>query len=101
METYGASRGPFSWGLTFVAIVNLFSVIVSAVHHTNLWVRLPLLAILLGVVVVWVASRRLQNGLHKMRSEVDEEAVQRLQNVAQTMALMANLAILSALTLIH
>lgn len=81
--------------------MNVFLVIVCAVHHTDLWVRLPLLTILLSVVIIWVASARLQNGLYKVRSEVDEEAVLRLQNVAQMMAIMANIAILSALPLLH
>jgi hypothetical protein len=101
METYGASRSPFFWGLTFIAIVNVFLVIVSAVHHADLWVRLPLLTILLAVVIIWAASARLQNGLRKVRSEVDQEAVLRLQSVAQTMAFVANMAILSALPLLR
>ena len=53
------NRGSFFWGLTFIAIVNVFLVIVSAVHHTDLWVRLPLLTILLSVVIIWAASARL------------------------------------------
>lgn len=101
METYGASRSPFFWGLTFIAIVNVLLVIVSAVHHTDLWARLPLLTILVAIVVIWAASARLQNGLRKVRSEVDEGAVLRLQSVAHTMAIIANLAILSALQLLH
>jgi hypothetical protein len=99
-ETF-MNRGSFFWGLTFIAIINVFLVIVSAVHHTDLWVRLPLLTILLSVVIIWAASARLQNGLYKVRSEADEEAVLRLQSVAQTMAFIANLAILSALPLLH
>jgi hypothetical protein len=101
METYGGSRSYFFWGVTFIAIMNVSLVIVSAVRHKGLEVRLPLLTILLAIVVIWVTSVRLQNGLYKVCSGIDEEAGVRLQSVAHTMAFMANLAILSALPLLH
>ncbi len=59
------NRGSFFWGLTFIAIINVFLVIVSAVHHTDLWVRLPLLTILLSVVIIWAALRVFRMGYIK------------------------------------
>jgi hypothetical protein len=100
METYG-TRGSLFWAVTFMATVNIILVVVSAILHRDPWVRLPLFTILLSVVVIWAASRRLQNGLSKAHSEVDEKAGLRLQASAHTLAFMANLAILSALSLFH
>jgi hypothetical protein len=100
METYG-TRGLFFWAVTFMAIVNVMLVVVSAIHHRDPWVRLPLFTILLSIVVIWAVSARLQNGLAKVCSEVDGKAGLRLQSSAHTLAFMANLAILSVLPLLH
>jgi len=100
METYGR-RGLFFWAQTLMAIVNMVLVVVSAIHNRDPWVRLPLFTILLSVVVIWAASARLQNGLTKVCSEVDGKAGLRLQSSAHTLAFMANLAILSAIPLLH
>ncbi len=100
METYG-TRSPLFWAVTFIAFLNVMIVVVFAIHHRDPWIRLPLFTILLSIVVIWAASARLQNGLSKACSDVDEKAGLRLQASAHTLAFMANLAILSALSLFH
>jgi hypothetical protein len=101
MKLYGiATRGPFLV-LTFLAVSNVLFVIVSAIHHRDPWDRLPLFTILLAVIIIWAASARLQTGLSKVCSQVDDETGVRLQNSAHLMALMANIALTSALQVLH
>ena len=102
MKIYGiATRGPFLV-LTVSAFFNVLFVSVSAIHHRDPWDSVPLFSILLAVIIIWAASVRLQTGLSKVCSEVgDETGGVRLQNVAYVMALMANLAITSALQVLH
>jgi len=101
MKTFGATRDPLFLGSTFMSVVNVVLVILSAIHHKDPWVRLPLFTIFLAVVVIWAVSARFQNELSKVCSEGDEKTGLRLQNGAHTMAFRANVAILSALPLLH
>jgi hypothetical protein len=101
MKTYSAARDRLFLGSTFMAIVNVVLVILSAIHHKDPWVRLPLFTILLAVVTIWWVSARFGNELGKVCSEGSEKTGLRLQNGAHTMAFMANIAILSALPLLH
>jgi len=84
-----------------MSIVNVMLVILSAIQHKDPWVRLPLFTMLLAVVVIWVVYARFGNALGKVCSEGNEKTGLRLQNGAFTMAFMANIAILSALPLLH
>lgn len=101
MEIYAAPRGQFFWSLTVMAFVNIVLAALFAVHHRDPWERLPLLTVLLAVVMIWAVSARLQNGLSKVSREADEKAGVRLLRSAQTLAFMANLAILSSLSVLH
>jgi hypothetical protein len=69
MKTYSAARDSLFLGSTFMSIVNVVLVILSAIHHKDPWVRLPLFTILLAVVVIWAVYARFGNELDKVCSQ--------------------------------
>ena len=101
MKMYSAVRDPLFLGSTFISVVNVALVIISAIRHQDPWVRLPLFTILLAVVVIWWVYARFGYELGKVCSEDNAKTGLRLQAGAHTMAFMANIAILSALPLLH
>jgi len=86
------ARGFFFWLLTLLATVNLAVVVGHIVRQ-----REPC-TLLLAVVIVWVAYVRLQKGLAGISGQVDWAVVTRLQWGAETLCLMANIAIGAAVS---
>jgi hypothetical protein len=101
MKTYSAARNPLFLGSTLMSIANVVLGILSAIHDKDPRARLPLFTILLAVVMIWWVYARFGNELCKVCSEGNEKTGLRLQSGVHTMAFMANLAILSALALLH